>query len=197
MPNALASAVADRSTAVELDNLDAYRVSLEFQRLAAAILSGTHGELRSHLDRADVDQTQPAVSTQPGRRLATGTPATAHPSTANLDTSPLRLVCWRGLVRLFVDDAAVEEVDRAIRGAREARIVRDHTDRGAAAVQVAEQLHSWRFPPPRPAVALWRAFIRDLGPRGTMTVTGAIETSQPPQDGKRLVGPQRDHGVDL
>ncbi len=52
MPNALAPALTDRSTVLELDNLDIYRVSLEFQRLIATILSSAHGELRSQLDRA-------------------------------------------------------------------------------------------------------------------------------------------------
>ncbi len=52
MPNALAPAPTERSTALELDNLDVYRVSLEFQGLIATILSSAHGELRSQLDRA-------------------------------------------------------------------------------------------------------------------------------------------------
>jgi four helix bundle protein len=52
MPNALAPALTSRPTAVELDHLDAYRVSLEFQRLVAAWLRNAHGELRSQLDRA-------------------------------------------------------------------------------------------------------------------------------------------------
>ena len=39
------------------------------------------------------------------------------------------------------DDAAVEEVDRAIGVRGVARIVRHHADRGAAAMQLAEQLH--------------------------------------------------------
>ena len=52
MPNALAPALTDRSTVLELDNLDVYRVSLEFQGLIATILSSAHGELRSQLDRA-------------------------------------------------------------------------------------------------------------------------------------------------
>jgi four helix bundle protein len=52
MPNALAPALTDPPTAVELDHFDAYRVSLEFQRLVANILSSAHGELRSQLDRA-------------------------------------------------------------------------------------------------------------------------------------------------
>ncbi len=38
MPNALAPAVTDRSTALELDNLDVYRVSLEFQGFVATVL---------------------------------------------------------------------------------------------------------------------------------------------------------------
>ncbi len=52
MPNALAPAFTDRSTALELDSLDVYRVSLEFQGLIATLLSNAHGELRSQLDRA-------------------------------------------------------------------------------------------------------------------------------------------------
>ncbi len=52
MPNALAPALTDRSTALELDGLDVYRVSLEFQGLIATVLSSVHGELRSQLDRA-------------------------------------------------------------------------------------------------------------------------------------------------
>ena len=52
MPNALAPALTDRSIVVDLDNLDAYRVSLEFQAFVTTILSGAHGELRSQLDRA-------------------------------------------------------------------------------------------------------------------------------------------------
>ena len=39
------------------------------------------------------------------------------------------------------DDAAVEEVDRAVGVRGVARIVRDHADRRAAAVQLAKQLH--------------------------------------------------------
>ncbi len=52
MLDALAPALTDRSTVLELDNLDVYRVSLEFQRLTATLLSRAHGELRSQLDRA-------------------------------------------------------------------------------------------------------------------------------------------------
>ncbi len=52
MRNALAPALTDRPAALELDNLDVYRVSLEFQRLTATLLSRAHGELRSQLDRA-------------------------------------------------------------------------------------------------------------------------------------------------
>src|SRR5512136_2514940 len=52
MPNALAPALTDRSTVLELDNLDIYRVSLEFQGFVATILSRARGELRSQLDRA-------------------------------------------------------------------------------------------------------------------------------------------------
>ncbi len=39
MPNALAPARTDRFIALELDDLDVYRVSLEFQGLIATILS--------------------------------------------------------------------------------------------------------------------------------------------------------------
>ncbi len=52
MPNALAPATTDRSAALELDGLDVYRVSLEFQDLVSAILGSARGELRSQLDRA-------------------------------------------------------------------------------------------------------------------------------------------------
>src|ERR1051325_1994408 len=45
------------------------------------------------------------------------------------------------LAAVFLDDAAVEEMDGAIRVARVARVVRDHADRGAFAVQLAEQFH--------------------------------------------------------
>ena len=47
----------------------------------------------------------------------------------------------RGALGALVHHAAVEEVDGAVRVAREARVVRDHADRGAAAVQLAQQLH--------------------------------------------------------
>jgi four helix bundle protein len=52
LSNALVPAVADRPAAIELDGLDCYRVSLEFQNLVTAILGKTRGELRSQLDRA-------------------------------------------------------------------------------------------------------------------------------------------------
>ncbi len=52
MHNALAPALTDRSTAIELDNLDIYRVSLAFQAFVATVLSRARGELRSQLDRA-------------------------------------------------------------------------------------------------------------------------------------------------
>src|SRR5687768_3638614 len=42
---------------------------------------------------------------------------------------------------VFLDDTAVEEVDRAVRVARVARVVRDHADRRPLAVQLAQQLH--------------------------------------------------------
>src|SRR5688572_14117581 len=41
----------------------------------------------------------------------------------------------------FVDDPAVEELDLAVRVIRVARIVRDHADRRALAVQLAQQVH--------------------------------------------------------
>ena len=69
MPNALAPALTDRSTALELDNLDVYRVSLEFQGLIATILSSAHGELRSQLDRAALSITL-NVAEGAGRRSA-------------------------------------------------------------------------------------------------------------------------------
>src|SRR5262247_4111644 len=43
--------------------------------------------------------------------------------------------------RRLVDDASVEELDRALRVAREPRVVRDHADRRALLVQVAQQVH--------------------------------------------------------
>ena len=52
MPNALAPALTACSAVLELDRLDVYRVSLEFQGLIATLLSSAHGELRSQLDRA-------------------------------------------------------------------------------------------------------------------------------------------------
>jgi four helix bundle protein len=50
MTNALAH-VPDGG-ALDLDRLDAYRVTLEFQRLAAEAAGRVRGELRSQLDRA-------------------------------------------------------------------------------------------------------------------------------------------------
>src|SRR5256885_6370257 len=44
-------------------------------------------------------------------------------------------------LRLLFDDAAVEDVDAAVGVPRVARIVRDHADRRAAAVQLAQQIH--------------------------------------------------------
>jgi len=41
----------------------------------------------------------------------------------------------------FFDDAAVEKVDGAVSDAGVARIVRYHADRGAFAVQLAQQVH--------------------------------------------------------
>jgi four helix bundle protein len=52
MPNALAPAAADHRVTLELDGLDVYRVSLEFQALVPAIIGNARGELRSQLDRA-------------------------------------------------------------------------------------------------------------------------------------------------
>src|SRR5262245_19920402 len=45
------------------------------------------------------------------------------------------------LVAVFLDDAAVEQMDGAVGVPRVARVVRDHADRGALTVQLAEQLH--------------------------------------------------------
>ena len=69
MPNALAPALTDRSTVLELDNLDVYRVSLEFQGLIATLLSSAHGELRSQLDRAALSISM-NVAEGAGRRSA-------------------------------------------------------------------------------------------------------------------------------
>jgi len=52
MANALAPARADCPAALELDGLDVYRVSLEFQVVVSGILGSSRGELRSQLDRA-------------------------------------------------------------------------------------------------------------------------------------------------
>ena len=52
MANALAPASADCPAALELDGLDVYRVSLEFQVVVSGILGSSRGELRSQLDRA-------------------------------------------------------------------------------------------------------------------------------------------------
>jgi len=41
----------------------------------------------------------------------------------------------------FLDDAAVEKMDGAVSDAGVARIVRYHADRGAFAVQLAQQVH--------------------------------------------------------
>src|SRR3990172_4193973 len=45
------------------------------------------------------------------------------------------------LAPIFLDDAAVEQVNRPIGVARVARVVRDHADRRPFPVQLAEQLH--------------------------------------------------------
>src|SRR6185437_4854635 len=45
------------------------------------------------------------------------------------------------LAAVFLDDAAVEEVDRTIGVPRIPWVVRDHADRRAFAVQFAQQLH--------------------------------------------------------
>src|SRR6516225_8613287 len=47
----------------------------------------------------------------------------------------------RSVPALLVHDAAVEELDRALRVAREPGVVRDHADRAALLVQVAQQVH--------------------------------------------------------
>jgi four helix bundle protein len=52
MPHALARAHVQ--PALELDRLDVYRVSLEFQRLVAAATTRVRGELRSQLERASL-----------------------------------------------------------------------------------------------------------------------------------------------
>src|SRR6185295_1046057 len=46
-----------------------------------------------------------------------------------------------GHLGLLLDDAAVEDVDAAIGVARVTRIVRDHADRRAAAMQLAQEIH--------------------------------------------------------
>src|SRR5689334_11204861 len=47
----------------------------------------------------------------------------------------------RSVPALLVHDAAVEELDRALCVAGEARIVRHHADRAPLLVQVAQQVH--------------------------------------------------------
>src|SRR5258706_11767679 len=42
---------------------------------------------------------------------------------------------------LFLDDAAVEDMDAAVGVPRVARVVCHHADRGAGAMQLAEQVH--------------------------------------------------------
>src|SRR6266851_2031625 len=42
---------------------------------------------------------------------------------------------------LFLDDAAVEDVDAAVGVPRVTRVVRHHADGGAGAMQLAEQIH--------------------------------------------------------
>src|SRR5262249_7069816 len=48
---------------------------------------------------------------------------------------------FQGLADLLLDDAAVEEMDLAVRVPGVPRVVRDHADRGAGAVEVAEEAH--------------------------------------------------------
>src|SRR6185503_8382697 len=57
-----------------------------------------------------------------------------------ISTPYLREMLSRSADVLF-DDAAVEQVNSAIGVRGVARIVRDHADRGAAAMQFAQQLH--------------------------------------------------------
>ena len=54
MHNALAPAAVGNRPALDLDRLDAYRVSLEFQRLATSVVATLRGEMKSQLDRASL-----------------------------------------------------------------------------------------------------------------------------------------------
>src|SRR5512146_1559982 len=51
------------------------------------------------------------------------------------------MVASASALAALVDDAAVEQVDRALGVAGEARVVGDHADRRAHPVQVLQQLH--------------------------------------------------------
>ena len=90
MPNALAPALTDRSTVLELDSLDVYRVSLEFQGLIATLLSSAHGELRSQLDRAALSislNVAEGVAPLPTVAVSTRSPAGAPSSARRSSTS--------------------------------------------------------------------------------------------------------------
>src|SRR5919197_3996166 len=62
----------------------------------------------------------------------------------------------------LLDDAAVEQVDGPVRVGRITRIVRNHTDGGATAVQLAEQLHHG-LAVRRVEVSRWLVGERDEG----------------------------------
>src|SRR5215471_17969811 len=54
---------------------------------------------------------------------------------------PSRVLFGDGHFRLFFDDAPVEHVNAAIGVTRVSRVVRDHANRGAGAVQFTQQVH--------------------------------------------------------
>jgi hypothetical protein len=93
MPHALAPAHVQ--PALELDRLDVYRVSLEFQRLTAAATVRVRGELRSQLERASLSVPLNCAEGF-GRRSAADTstrsPAAAPSSAPRSSTSWLRAV---------------------------------------------------------------------------------------------------------
>src|SRR5688572_4710321 len=74
-----------------------------------------------------------ATSANSGRRCSTRTARRRFPE--------VQVNAMASVPALLVHDAAVEQLDRALRVPREARVVRHHADRAALLVQVAEQVH--------------------------------------------------------
>src|SRR5262245_35865301 len=74
-----------------------------------------------------------ATSANNGRRWSTRTARRRFPGSQDRGTV--------SVPALLVHDATVEQLDRALGVAREPRIVRDHADRAALLVQVAQQVH--------------------------------------------------------